>query len=215
MKKKPTSSKAHKSNSKIKPRLRQLGGGMDEQSWLTMFAMLILAVVLCAFLVALMKSSDAFNRNDNSDSVSQAARLSDPEAREERIREIYDSIKLDESFEITREDIFGDKRAYEWDAGRTYSSSREYLRDSDVRDTKQVAKDAIEEAGFTFFDEPYAGSVASQFHFKNNRGEYVRLSVMSQNILSSSQNNRPLTEDERYAPPSLVTIKVNLDDNNE
>lgn len=210
----PSKAKSRKASTQRRRGLRQLGGGLDEQSWLTMFAMLILAVVLCVFLVAIMKTNGAFDSNKSTDSNNQLV-LTSPAAREERIRTIFDSIAIDDSFEITREDIFGDKRVYEWDDGRTYSSSREYLRDAEVRDTKQIARDAIEAAGFTFFDEPYAGSVASQYHFKNDYGEYVRLSVMSQNVMSSSQNNRQLTEEERYAAPSIVIIKVNLDDNNE
>lgn len=218
MKKTSKTPKSRAVSTKSRKRLRQLGGGENERNWLTMFAALILAVVLCALLVAFVKHNTT-GKTEKYDKTSTSKQkkvgLTDPEAREDRIRAIYDSIELDESFDVTREDIFGEKRAYEWDEGRTYSSSKEYRRDNDVRDTKSVAKKAIEEAGFRLFDEPYAGSVASQYHFKNNRGEYVRLSVMSQSSLSAGQSDEPLTEEQRWEAPSVVVIKVNLDDNNE
>lgn len=214
MKKASKTTKSQKTSAKPRRVSRTLGGGREERRWLTLFATLILAVVLSALLVVFIKQNLNYNSDKYNDS-SKNTKLTSPTAREERIRAIFATFELDDSFEITREDIFGEKRVYEWDDGRTYSSSREYRRDKGVEDTRAVARQAIEKAGFTMFDEPYAGSVASQYHFKNSRGEYVRLSVLSQSVLSTTRDTEPLTDKEKWAAPSIVTIKVNLDDNNE
>lgn len=215
MKQHSRNSKTRKSSAKKSPRLRQLGGNKDEQTWLLVFAALILAVVLSVALVVAMKYNLTPDGDNKDSSKQDSASLTDPAEREDRIREILASIKLDETFEQVSEDIFGEKRKYSYDQGRTFSSSREYKRDANVHDTREVVRTAIEAAGYEFFDEPYAGSAAVQYHYKTDRGEYIRLSVMSENLFGPIDDSQPLTEEQRYAAPSIVTIKVNLDDNNE
>lgn len=144
-------------------------------------------------------------------------------SRKERIVQIYDSLQLSDDYITTYDNVFGDKRVYEWDAGRTYSSSRHYLRGADVDVTTAELKKLITDAGFVFFDEPYPGAADTQLHFKSDKGEYIRLSVSSKLRDDDSQNKRlmgvAMTDADFNldwnSGPSTVIIKVNLDDNNE
>lgn len=143
--------------------------------------------------------------------------------RENRIQEIYSSFNLSDDYILQSESIFGEKKVYEWDKDRSYSSSSTYLRGADVDQTVSELDKAIKEAGFSFFDEPYEGSTFTQFHYKSDRDEYVRLTVSSKLRDDAFQNSVLMTgeiADEVFdidpnAGPSNVTIKVNLDDNNE
>ena len=139
--------------------------------------------------------------------------------RAARINAIYDSLSITDEYEPVRSDVFGKKRTYSWDAGRTYSSSKTFIRDAPVDVTVSELRRGIENAGFTFFEEPYPGSSYIQLHFKSAAGEYIRLTVSSQprdNALlkDTSQNAAGFAIDPNTGP-SNVTIKVNLDDNNE
>lgn len=148
----------------------------------------------------------------------------DIQSREDRIVAIYDSLKLSDNYQLTDSDIFGEKRVYEWDAGRTYSSSKEYDRGANVDVVIAELTKSIESAGFKSFDEPYQGSWIHQYHFKSGKNEYIRLSVMSKPKWDASRYDalmgRTDFSDAFYnadsnTGPSMVTIKVNLDDNNE
>ena len=146
------------------------------------------------------------------------------EARKDRIVAIYDSLKLGDEYQLTSSDIFGEKRVYEWDSSRTYSSSKEYDRGANVDTTVAELKKSIENAGFTYFDEPYQGSWIHQYHYKSDKNEYLRLSVMSKPKWDASRYDALMGRTEfsdaffnadPNTGPSMVTIKVNLDDNNE
>lgn len=149
------------------------------------------------------------------------------EPREQRIKEIFSSLNLSDKYIIQDEEISGEKRVYEYDSSRSFSSYREYLRAATLSDTVKELDGAIKAAGFTFTDEPYAGSVGStQYHYKSNKNEYVRLSVTSKPRMDAFQNfalmnsgaesfPESIFEIDPNAGPSKVTIKVNLDDNNE
>lgn len=146
------------------------------------------------------------------------------EARLDKIKGIYASLQIPEDYRETGGSIFGDKRQYEWDKGRTESSYVMYLHGDTVSNTVAELDAKIKAAGFTFIDEPYPGSTSTQYHYKSADGEYVRLTVSSkqyndawQNAVAMGQDNVPQSvyDMDKNAGPAEVIIKVNLDDNNE
>lgn len=147
------------------------------------------------------------------------------DTRKDRIIAIYDSLKLDTSYQLINSSVFGEKRVYEWDAGRTFSSEKTYDRGSDVASTVAELRSKIESAGFTYFEEPYPGSTYIELHFKSSKNEYVRLNVQSKLRFDAMRNDalmnggksisQAVLDLDPNAGPSIVTIKVNLDDNNE
>ena len=139
--------------------------------------------------------------------------------RAARINTIYDSLAISDDYQPVRSDVFGKKRAYNWDSSRTYSSSKTFVRDANVDVTVSELRNKIQNAGFTYFEEPYPGSSYIQLHFKSATAEYIRMTVSSQprdNALmhDTSQNAAGFAIDPNTGP-SNVTVKVNLDDNNE
>jgi len=146
------------------------------------------------------------------------------QARFDRINSIYTSLQIPEDYRPAGGEVFGDKRVYEWDKGRTYSSSNLYINGDTVSNTVAELDAKIKAAGFTFIDEPYPGSVSTQYHYKSAKGEYIRLSVSSkqyndawQNAIAMGKEDVPQSvyDMDKNAGPAEVTIKVNLDDNNE
>lgn len=148
------------------------------------------------------------------------------EQRKSRILDIYKSLNLDsKKYQPESSNIFGDKRVYEWDNSRTYASSQTFERGANVDATVAELRKSIETAGFTYFEEPYPGSTYTQLHFKSAKGEYLRLTVSSKprddairnSVLMnpSSELSKNVIEMDPNQGPSNVTIKVNLDDNNE
>ena len=143
--------------------------------------------------------------------------------RKERIEAIYSSLNIPDDYYLQKQDVFGEKKVYDYDKSRTYSSSKEYLHGENVDVTAKKLKSAILNAGFKYIGEPYPGSVQLQYHFKSERGEYIRLSVWGKPRNDEMQNKvimkQALTEADfnvdGNAGPSKVIIKVNLDDNNE
>lgn len=144
--------------------------------------------------------------------------------RLEHIKDIYTSLNIDDSYKLESSDVFGDKRVYTWDRGRTYSSTVRYLKGDTVSNTVAELDAKIKDAGFAYVGEPYPGSKSIQYHYKSKDGEYIRLTVESKvytdAVMNNSAMNRvPPTQDiqsiDTNAGPALVTIKVNLDDNNE
>lgn len=143
-----------------------------------------------------------------------------------KIQSVYSSLAIDEeSYRLVNANVFGDKRPYEWDTGRSYSSSKEYVHGDTVQNTFNELDAKIRDAGFTFIDEPYPGAVYKQYHYKSENGEYIRLSVSSKlyddALFNASVMNEDITQAIDNASsylekgPSTVLIKVNLDDNNE
>jgi len=141
------------------------------------------------------------------------------ESRLNQIKAIYVSLNLGDSYRSAKSDIFGDKRVYSWDKSRTYASSAEFAHNDTVSGTFADLKTKIEAAGFTQFETDYTASVAQQYHFKNSKNQYIRVSVVPKSFedmmvygdsyLSTFRNS------DQNAAPSYVTVKVNLDDNNE
>lgn len=142
-----------------------------------------------------------------------------------RINEIYSSLQLDDTYQVESSDIFGKKKPYEWDASRSHSSVVTYSHGESVSTTFNELDGKIRAAGFTFVSEPYPGAVQKQYHYKSSDGEYIRLSVESKKYSDAIRNAALMKEDigpvvdeagkDIESGPAKVTIKVNLDDNNE
>jgi hypothetical protein len=140
-----------------------------------------------------------------------------------RITTIYKNLTLGSDYQLVHADVFGDKRVYEWDQGRTYSSAQTYTRGASVNVTVAELRQKIEAAGFTYFEEPYPGSANIELHFTSPKKEYIRLSVSSKprddalrnDAIMGNQLSTTALNLDPNAGPSTVTIKVNLDDNNE
>lgn len=145
------------------------------------------------------------------------------QGRLDRINSVYASLKLDDSYIVQKSNVFGDKRLYEWDKGRSYSSEVDYIHANTVSNTVAELDAKIKAAGFGFIDEPYPGGASTQYHYKSSKGEYLRLTVSSKPRDDAFQNaylmNKTapanLANLDVNAGPSNVIIKVNLDDNNE
>lgn len=148
------------------------------------------------------------------------------QARLDRIESIYSSLALsEEEYPVDTYNVFGEKRNYEWDSGRSYSSVVQYVHGDTVSKTFEELDAKIRKAGFSFVDEPYPGSVQKQYHYKSEKGEYLRLSVSSKLYDDAIRNAAIMGEDIATVVddftegtdkgPANVVIKVNLDDNNE
>lgn len=145
--------------------------------------------------------------------------------RLQRIENIYSSLQLDDSYRPVKQDVFGEKQSYEgdseWAKGRSRSSSVEYSHLDTPDNTRAELMKKIEAAGFKKIGGAYEGSIAPQDHFKNSQDEYIRLSVTNKLIQDEmiygpgfTDLRNPARRD-RSVAPSYITIKVNLDDNNE
>ena len=140
-----------------------------------------------------------------------------------RINAIYKSIPLPENTYFNTENVFGDKRLYDYDKGRSTSSVKTFVVAKPVDETTTAIDKAIKDAGYTFFEEAYPGSTSKQYHYKTNKGEYIRLTVSSKlrddaasnEILMNGKLSDEFFKIDPNAGPSKVTLKVNLDDNNE
>jgi Alphaherpesvirus glycoprotein E. len=170
---------------------------------------IFLVAVTTAVVMAYLTASVVTQRNN--------------QARLDRISTIYSSLNVDERYNQVRTNVFGDKRVYDADKSRSESSSIQYIRGDTVSNTVADLDAKIKAAGFTFIDEPYPGSVNVQYHYKSSEGEYVRLSVSSKPYNDAWRNAAAMNQGtpanldtiDKNAGPSEVTIKVNLDDNNE
>jgi len=148
--------------------------------------------------------------------------------RKERILGIYDSLNLtsisdDYAVPVT-DNVFGDRRVYDWDKSRTFSSERDYIRKADVQSTASELDKAIKAAGYSFYEERYPGSLQKTPTYKSAKGEYIRVTISSKarddDLWNKLLMNSDISKDEADAVdpnsgPSNVQIKVNLDDNNE
>jgi hypothetical protein len=145
------------------------------------------------------------------------------DARLNRINEIYSSITLPQHTFLPTNNIFGDKRTYDYDKSRSYASQKKFVVAKTVAETFGEMDKAIKAAGYTQFEEAYPGSTIKEFHYKTSRGEFIRLNVSSKlrndAALNDQLMNGKFTEDffkiDPNAGPSTVILKVNLDDNNE
>jgi hypothetical protein len=145
------------------------------------------------------------------------------DVRLQRINDIYSSIKLPQNIYFETDNIFGDKRPYSYDPSRSEASSKTFVVAKDVTDTFNTMDTAIKAAGYTEFEVAYPDSTSKEYHYKTNRGEYIRLNVSSKyrNDVASDEELMTGTlppsfyQIDTNAGPSTVTLKVNLDDDNE
>jgi len=143
--------------------------------------------------------------------------------RLQRINQIYSSIKLPENTYFNTENIFGDKRPYSYDKNRTTSSVKTFVVAKTVNDTADLMDKSIKAAGYTFFEQLYPDSTSKEYHYKTSKNEYIRLNVTSKyrsdigsdEVLMNGTFSEDFFKIDPNAGPSTVTLKVNLDDNNE
>jgi len=155
--------------------------------------------------------------------VSSAIEKSTNKARLAEIKDIYASLNVGKEYQVVSSNVFGDKRPYSYDKSRSASSQVNYIHADTVSNTVADLDAKIKAAGFTFIDEPYPGGAGVQYHYKSAKGEYVRLSVESKPYHDAFYNAYAMDGKvpesvfamDKNAGPSEVTIKVNLDDNNE
>lgn len=168
----------------------------------------VVAIAVIAILVTVVPATFGYATN---------------QIRLQKINDVYTALDLDDSYMIQSKDVFGEKRVYEWDKSRTYSSMKQYIKAAPVDTTTTELRKKIEAAGFTFHEEPYPGSMNQKLIFKSDNGTYVRLDVSSKTRDDVFRNKFLMKQeltDADYAidansGPSNVIIKVNLDDNNE
>ena len=141
--------------------------------------------------------------------------------RKQRITKIYENLKLGDGYRIDKVDIFGDKRPYDWDKSRSFSSSITYGHQASVSETFADLKKHIEGAGFTQIKGPNYGTTAParQDHYKSDKGEYMRVSIETKAwhdaMVYGTAYPAPKSPEMTETGPVYATIKVNLDDNNE
>lgn len=140
--------------------------------------------------------------------------------RYNEIVKIYRNLNLDDSYRVASSNIFGDKRNYEYDKGRSYASSMEYGRNATLTDTVNDLRSKAEKAGFSYVQTEYEGSVSPVHQYKNSRGHWLRIqvepSVNHDDAVYGTKNFKfESTEQVQPMSPVYVTIKVNLDNNNE
>ncbi len=149
-----------------------------------------------------------------------AAQKAVSDQRKARIEAIYAGLKLGPNYTLTGQSVFGEKKVYEWDKSRTYSSSETFSRPVNVDTAVADLRAKIEHAGFKYFEEPYPGSSFTELHFKSAKNEYLRLNVSGQPYMEAvrqkyqAKDNSAVLIDPNLGP-AVVVIKVNLDDNNE
>jgi hypothetical protein len=139
--------------------------------------------------------------------------------RQSKIEDVYSSLNLDDSYRSESSNILREKVVYEWDASRSYSSVMTFGRNAGREETFQDLKSKIEAAGFEQIEGPGYGDIARQDHYKNSAGQYIRVTVetraMYDSILYGTDYPEATSEAALETGPVHVTIKVNLDDNNE
>lgn len=178
--------------------------------WVVRRSLLSYAILVFVLFVSLALSLFFINRlivnKENTD-------------RYDKIMGIYSKLDLDKSYRAVKSDVFGDKRVYSWDKGRSYSSSQVYARNATPADTAADLQKKIEAAGFQYVQTEYADSTNPVFEYRNKSGNWIRVSPESKFVydaytFGTTSASDPLVNHKDEAP-SYVTIKVNLDDNNE
>lgn len=140
------------------------------------------------------------------------------ETRLNKINSTYASFNIGDDYILQTQDVFGPKRVYDWDKSRSYSSSKQYIRAANVDATVADLQKRVTGAGFTQIGHPYP----YQWQYKSKDNVYVRFNVTSkprddyfQNQILMNKQPDSSSYDNMNDGPSNVTLKVNLDDNNE
>lgn len=163
-----------------------------------LFAMLSMSIFLIDRLVANKANSDRYGK----------------------IMSVYQSLNLGDSYREQKSDVFGDKRIYESDKSRTYASSIIYSHLATPTETMAAVHKQVVAAGFTYVQTEYADSIQPIQEFKNSEGVWIRVGTMSKSVYDMLfVYNNATAEDpainHKDEAPTYVTVKVNLDDNNE
>lgn len=145
-----------------------------------------------------------------------------------QIKGVYKSLQLENSdgprVIALESDVFGDKRVHSWDTSRTVASSKQYLYGDTVSNTTAALDAKIKAAGFDFIkDDSSANGVFVRYEYRSADNGYLRLTVVSEQFLDTSQNEvamgrsavPALEKLDTNAGPARVTVKVNLDANND
>lgn len=137
-----------------------------------------------------------------------------------RINTIYDTLKLGNGYYVSSQDVFGDKRVYSWDENRSEASSISGGHNDTPANTLRDLSTKVEAAGFAPAGTSTKGSTTTENYFKNAKGEWIRISVLSATIrdhlmYGTSTKGTPITAAEEQSSPTYFTIWVNLDNNNE
>ncbi len=169
----------------------------------------IFTISVTAMVVIALFTATIVERNTNHERLAQ-------------IKDIYSSLNIDDSYQVERVDVFGDKRPYGTDKTRTEFSTIEYIHGDTVGNTVADLDAKIKAAGFTSLGEPYPTAKEKHYHYKSADNEYIRLIVGSKPYLDAIRNSAAMEQApseeakamDLNAGPARVLIKVNLNDNN-
>jgi hypothetical protein len=156
--------------------------------------------------------------------ASYAVKLFYEAPRAARVHEVYESLKLPDDYIYQTGAIAGERRLYNQDGTRSWSSHQVYLRGASLGDTVSELNTHITEAGFKQIRQSEKTAAVAERNYVNDKQEYLRFKAESKLRLEYYQNAHLMGLDtatiEKNAidpntGPIRVTIKVNLDDNNE
>lgn len=146
------------------------------------------------------------------------------QSRLDRIEEIYTSLKLDNAYAITGQEIFGEKKQYAASSDKTYASWTSYVHADTVQATYAEIDSHITSVGFERIEDPEVDAVITQATYKSKKGEYIKVSVASKPFADAFEGASSMDKEvlsriaEQYdtnAGPSNVIIYVNLDTNSQ
>lgn len=146
------------------------------------------------------------------------------QSRIDRIEAIYTSLKLNNAYAITGQEIFGEKKQYAANSDKTYASWTSYVHTDTVDATYAEIDSQITSAGFERVEDPEAGAVITQATYMSKKGEYIKVSVASKPFADAFEGASSMDKEvlskiaEQYdinAGPSNVIIYVNLDTNSQ
>ncbi len=136
--------------------------------------------------------------------------------REMRIAAVYDSLELDNSYRIAKQDIFGDLRVNPNEEHGLASSVTEYGKNASRSSTFTDLEKHIKQAGFTKISNSDFDTTSRQDRYRNNKGESIRVSIETATVhnaaLYGTSLPKPGSEEMIEKGPVYVTIKVNLDE---
>lgn len=134
----------------------------------------------------------------------------------QEVAEIYQNIKLDDSYRIASSDILANVTATEADDTDEQMSIVSYGRNADRLATFKDLKTRIEAAGFSQTESFEKANIAREDHYKNSEGERVSVSVDTvawhNATLYGTDLPSPESDASTKTGPVYVTIQVSLDD---
>lgn len=134
------------------------------------------------------------------------------------ISAIYDGLKLGPEYREISSNIFGEKRTYTSDKNRSYASSITYGHNDTPANTSAELKKRAEASGFTYLQTSHEGTANPVMEFKNKDDQWLRIAVTSKSTQDTYMYGLPAGDpasDHSNEAPSHVSIKVNLDSNND